>query len=115
MVLTANAVAIGVTMHNVVLPHFLWFKPKIGGRNFRLLRLYAMPGIGSTQSEGEPIMCDIVRHTHISFIQHLLKSLYGEGRAREIKAAMYPCPCDYYGSHDGTPGLLPWICRLGLG
>jgi hypothetical protein len=60
-------------------------------------------------------MCDIVRHTHISFIQHLLKSLYGEVRAWEIKAAMYPCPCDYYGGRDGTPGLLPWICRVGLG
>ena len=29
-------------------------------------------------------------------------------------AAMNPCPCDYHGGPNETPGLSPWICRVGL-
>jgi hypothetical protein len=35
-------------------PHFLWSKRKIGPSDFALLHPYDVPGIGSTQSEGEP-------------------------------------------------------------
>jgi hypothetical protein len=52
-----------ITFHNVVLPHFLWFKLNIGPGDMALLRPYAMSEIGSTQSEGEPIMCGIDTQT----------------------------------------------------
>jgi hypothetical protein len=38
----------------VVRPLFLWSKPKIATHNSRWLHQYAVLGIGSTQSEGEP-------------------------------------------------------------
>jgi hypothetical protein len=44
-------------------------------------------------------MCGIVQHTHISLLQNLSENLHGGVRARENKAAMYPCPCDYHGYH----------------
>jgi hypothetical protein len=63
----------------VVLPHFLWSKPKIEGRNFRLLRLYAMPGIGSTQSEGEPHIQRLwLPQTSLRPVQRLVRSLRQE-------------------------------------
>jgi hypothetical protein len=41
------------------------------------------------------MLCGIVQHTYKSLLQHLPETLYGKGRARGSKAAMYPCPCGW--------------------
>jgi hypothetical protein len=43
----------------VVHRHFPWLRPKTGTYRFALPRQYAAPGIDTTESDDEPIMCDI--------------------------------------------------------
>ena len=52
--------------NNVVHRHFLWFKLKIGHHHFALLRLYALPGIDSTQRLVGPRIAPPPRYLMIS-------------------------------------------------
>ena len=53
--------AMHVTFHNVVHRHFPWLMPKTRIYRFALPQQYAALGIDTTESEGEPIMCDMHR------------------------------------------------------
>jgi len=55
----SNVNPVGLTFHNVVHRHFPWFKEKTGDRDSSMSLQYAVPQIGTTESEGEPIMCGI--------------------------------------------------------
>jgi len=43
-----------ILFHNVVHRHFPWFKEKTGDRDSSMSLQYAVPQIGTTESEGEP-------------------------------------------------------------
>src|SRR6266540_4042263 len=62
----SELVAISTSLHlvfnNVVHRHFPWFKAKTGTPDSAVPHQYAVPEIGATESDDEPIMCDIIRY-----------------------------------------------------
>jgi hypothetical protein len=68
---------------NVVHRHFPWLRPKTGVYRFALPQQYAALGIDTTESEGEPIMCDITRENAClyAFPEATAGQACGRGRA----------------------------------
>src|SRR6266545_766362 len=86
----SELVAISTSLHlvfnNVVHRHFPWFKAKTGTPDSAVPHQYAVPEIGATESDDEPIMCVI----HYQRVR--IEVLHPLQRSSGCHGCLFECP-----------------------